>query len=222
MRRGFARLSQCALIFLLILLAAPLRAQEVAAVRVAGEPVFSVAALPNLGAAARASAISDSLSARLKSDAPVAPIQVVATDSAALLVIGSDTLMHVTPGDAEVASAHPLSPEQARQMTVSVAKDWSRALGSVLARAVEEETAPVVVQGRSIFKVSGTPELRAKRRAAAVGLRIAQLAAARGPLPPLRLKGERTVSILAGRDTILTVTPAEAELFDTTPQELAR
>lgn len=83
-------------------MAAPLRAQEVATVEVAGHPVFPVAAVGGVSAALRAQQIGDSLETRLASGLPLAPIRVVEQGTAALLMIGQDTLLRVTPRDAEV------------------------------------------------------------------------------------------------------------------------
>lgn len=201
--------------------AAPLRAQEVATVEVAGSRVFPVAALDGVSAALRAQQIGDSLETRLASGLPLAPIRVVEQGTAALLMIGQDTLLRVTPRDAEVVLARALSPRGAAQATGEVARQWASSLREVFGRAAQEERARVVVEGTPLFEVAGTPELRAARRAEAVGVRIAELAAA-DEVPPIRVVGGRDgAAVRAGDLVLVEVSRAEAAARGVSPEELA-
>lgn len=187
-----------------------LHAQEVAPVQVAGEQVFAVTSAEGIGAAARAQALSDSLAARVSSDLPLAPVEVEQTPAGAVLVLGSDTLARVTPRDAEVVLGRPVAPEEERAATAEVAERWAGALTAAFREIALRERARVVVEGIPLFEVSGTAELRARRRAAAVGIWIAELAGSPEP-PDVRLAARPGgVDVVAGEQVLLRVSDAEA------------
>lgn len=196
-------------------------AQEVAAVSLGGQPVFTVTGAADTSAVARARGVESRLETRLASDAPVAPVRAVGGDSVAFVVVAEDTLLAVTRADAEVALAAPAPPGS--EAPLRVAQDWARLLGERLAQLAREERARVVVQGLPLFEVGGTAELRAARRAAAIGLRIGDLAGQAGRTPPIRAERRGTGAVVtAGGETLAEVTPAEAALLGGTPLEIAR
>ncbi len=221
--KRFAKAWLAAVFLALASASAPLRAQEVASVEVGGQTVLSVGALGGASATARAAAIQQALATRLQGDDPLAPITVMRSDSTAALAIGGDTLLVVTPRDAEVVLGRPVPPGTAAEATAQVGRQWAAALTQVFARAAAEERARVVVQGIPLFEVGGTPDLRAARRAEAVGLRIAALAGAEGAVPEIRAqqRGEGA-AIVAGDTDLMEIGSAEAAAFDTAPEELAR
>lgn len=216
------RLAPLLLALALVFGAGRAHAQEVASVELRGQPVLSVGALGDTSAAARATTIQQSLQARLEGDDPLAPIAIARSDSTAALAVGSDTLLVVTPRDAEVALGRPVPAGTAGAATAEVAAEWAEALRQVFTRAAAEERARVVVQGIPLFEVGGSPDLRAPRRAEAAGVRIAALAAAETEPPRLHIKPRGdAAAIVAGDVVLMEVTPAEAAAFDTSPGLLA-
>lgn len=207
---------------LLATLTCPLAAQEVATVEVRGEPVFTVAADGEQNAAARARELSAALQARLDTDEPLAPLRVVQADTTAAVVIGQDTLVRVTPRDAELVLGRPVG-RGAAGATRRVAAQWADALHRVFQQAATQERARVVVQGTPLFEVTGTAELRAARRAATVGIRIAELASSGDPPPRLQVspRGSGAV-VLADGEVLLEVNPADAAASDTTALAVAQ
>lgn len=211
------------LLVLGLLLPAAAAAQDVATVRLKGVPVLTVAAAESASAAVRARSIEDRLNARLSSDAPLAPIDVVSTASGSALVIGSDTLVSVGLRDAEASTERPLQENEIARATRRVGVQWAESLARVFADFAASERARVVVEGNPIFEVTGTPELRAPRRAAAVGLRVGALASAEAEPPPVRVintRGKR--SVVAGDEVLVEVTPADARANGTDAAALAR
>lgn len=205
-----------------VMLAGRLAAQEVATVELRGQPVFPVVALRETTAAARALEVQQALLARLQANEPLAPVRIVASDSAAALVINRDTLVMVTPRDAEVVLNRPVPAGAAGAATREVAQQWASRLSEVFAREAAEERARVVVQGTPLFEVGGTPELRAARRAEAAGVRIAELTAIEGPIPEITVRRRgRGAEVLAGESALLEVGPEEAAAFGTSAEELA-
>lgn len=206
-----------------VILTGGLAAQEVATVELRGQPVFPVVAFRETTAAARALEVQQALTARLQGNEPLAPVRIVASDSAAALVINQDTLVVVTPRDAEVVLNRAVpAGAAAAAATQEVARQWAERLSEVFAREAAEERARVVVQGTPLFEVGGTPELRAARRAEAAGVRIAELTATEGPTPEITIRRRgRGAEVLAGGTALLEVGPAEAAAFGTSPEELA-
>lgn len=201
--------------------AGSLHAQEVAPVQVAGDQVFAVTSAEGIGAAARAQELSDSLAARVASDLPLAPVEVAPTATGAVLVLGADTLARVTPRDAEVVLGRPVAPEEQRAATQQVAERWAAELRASFQEVALRERARVVVDGIPLFEVGGTAELRARRRAAAVGIWIAELA--RSPETPDVHLADRPggVDVVAGDQVLLRVSDAEAAARGTDARTLA-
>ena len=209
-------------LLLLLAFVAPLQAQELAPVVVGREAVFQVASAGDTSAVLRARRIQDRLEERLATDEPLAPLRVERTDSAAALLLAGDILLRVTPRDAEVVLARPIRPGEIGPATAQVARTWAEALRPVFARLAAEERARVVLEGIPLFEVGGTPELRAARRAAAITLRISEYAAA-DPAQPLRVERVgRGAAVLAGTETLVDISSADAAARETTPVELAR
>jgi small-conductance mechanosensitive channel len=220
--RALSRVAVWALCFLLGCATAPLAAQEVATVDLRGEDVFTVAAVDTISAPVRARRISERLRARLQTEEPLAPLRMVWVENHAAVVVGTDTLVQVTPGDAEVAAARPLSPGATREAVLRLAGEWAVSLSEVFGRLAAAERARVVVEGLPLFEVGGTAELRAARRAAAIGLQISQVAAAPGDVPEIRaVSRERGAAVVAGERVLVEISAAEAAVRDTEPLVLA-
>lgn len=198
-------------------------AQESETVMIGEEPVFTVAALDTVNAILRARRIEERLRDRLATDQPLAPLRVAGTDTGALILVAGDSLVSVTRRDAEIASARSLTPETVGSATRALASEWAEALRTAFGRVAEEERERVVLQGLPLFEVGGTPELRAARRAAAIGIRVGQFAATPGELPAIRAveRGEGAV-VLGGDEVLAEVSAAEAEAREMTPLALAR
>src|SRR5680860_212002 len=167
-----------------------LHSQEVAAVQINGEPVFSVSALAGdsvASAPVRADRISGRIASLLDSDQPLTPVRVVQVDDYSAVLVGNDTIVEVRQLDAEVATAEPLPAGQELAATQRVARDWASALTEALARASAQERARVVVQGLPLFDVTGTREIRAGTRAASIGIQISEIAGTPGNIPEVRV-----------------------------------
>ncbi len=205
---------------------AVLQSQEVAAVEINGEPVFSVGALAGDSAASapvRASSISERLARLLDSDRPLTPVRVIGVEDHSAVLIGNDTIVEVTHRDAEVATAEPLPPGTETEATRRVAAEWANALIEALARASAQERARVVVQGLPLFDVTGTREIRAGTRAASVGIQISELAATPGDLPEVSVAmRDSQAVVVAGGEVIVEVMPADTAGRDVSAVELAR
>ncbi|HET7273713.1 MAG TPA: mechanosensitive ion channel domain-containing protein [Longimicrobiaceae bacterium] len=200
-------------IFGLLAFVAPLAAQEVAAVELNGEPVFSVGALAGDSAASapvRATRISERLASLLDSDKPLSPVRVVQVDDHAAVLVANDTIVTVTQRDAEVSTAEPLPAGAEPEATRRVAVEWATALREALSTASAQERARVVVQGLPLFDVSGTRDLRATTRAASIGIQISELADTPGALPEVSVATRNgQVVVIAGGEVIVEVTPAD-------------
>jgi small conductance mechanosensitive channel len=198
-------------------------AQDAAKVELRGVSIFTVGATETQTAAARARAIQDRLKARLDGDAPLAPVRVVAAGDSAWLLLDQDTVAVARARDAELAEARPVAPGESARAARRLAESWATALREAFARIAAAERSRVVVQGVPLFDVGGTPELRAARRATAIGVRVGELAATPGEAPVVRAerRGNGAV-VLAGSDVLVTVTPADAATRGTTSLELAR
>jgi hypothetical protein len=90
--------------------------------------------------------------------------------------------------------------------------------------AVEQPTAPVVVDGVTLFRVRGISSYPAERRAAEIANRIANVAADRSfPVESLTVQDTPTASIVvANGERVFGVLDADAELEGLTRQLLAR
>lgn len=205
------RLAGLALSLLTIVCGSTAAAQEVAAVDVRGQPVFTVAGVNDTSAVLRSRVIETRIEERLATDAPIAPLTVSGSDTTALVLIAGDTLLQVTRRDAEVFLSRAIPPGGADRATREVAAAWAAALRPVFLRLAGEEQERVVLDGIPLFAVSGTPELRAARRAAAIGLRVSEFAAAPGEPPPLRVveRGEGA-AVMAGSELLVQVSAADA------------
>lgn len=199
--------------------AASLGAQEIAPVTVEGRSVFSVVATPAEGAAQRAQRLQAALQDRIQSDQPLAPLRVVPTDSAAAIVVGPDTLVLLARSDVDVVAAGPLTPREVRTAALRLGEQWAESLRHAFEELAAGERARVVVEGYPLFEVRGTPEQRAGRRAAAIGLGVAALAARPGATPRVRAVGP---VVRADGEALLEVSPADAAAYDASPPELAR
>lgn len=210
------------LLLLLGLLApAPLRAQEVAPVTVQGEPVFTVTARGDTSAAVRARRVGERIGERLLTDEPLAPVRAARADTGAVVLVAGDTLLRVTPRDAEVATARPLEPGAVPRATMRLAEEWAEALREAFARVAAEERERVVVEGIPLFEVGGVPELRAARRAAAISLRVGEAARAADEPEIRAVRRGAGAAVVADGRALVEVSPAEAAARDTTPLALA-
>lgn len=205
----------------LALAAAPAVGQEVANVQLGGETVFPVSATGEVRAAVRAQQIRDSLTARLESDRALAPITVVSRDTGAALVIAGDTLVRVTVRDAEVFLGRAVETDGGGAVR-QVALEWADALADAFRRRLLEERARVVVEGTPLFEVGGTPELRAARRAEAIGVRVAELAAMEAPPPVQVWTDGAATAVVAGEARIVEVDAVDAARRDTTAAAVAQ
>jgi small-conductance mechanosensitive channel len=197
-------------------------AQEIANVELQGKVVFPVAGVEGESAALRARRISSRLRSRLATDEPFAPVRVVQVGDSAVLLVDQDTIAQITPRDAEVATARPIPPGGAGTATRRVGEQWAGALREALAGVAARERARVVLQGNPLFEVSGTPELRASRRAAAIGVRLTELAASEAEPAPIRAVARRGgAAVLAGDEVLVEISAAEAEARGVEPAELA-
>lgn len=221
--RSFRTTGPLLLLILALLLPARAAAQDVATVRLKGAPVLTVAAAESASAAVRARSIEEKLNARLANDAPLAPIDVVTIPGGAALMVGGDTLVVVGPRDAEASAERPLQENELARAMRRVGTQWAESLSRVFADYAASERARVVVEGNPLFEVTGSPELRAPRRAASVGLRIGALATAEAEPPPIKVlnaRGKR--SVVAGSEVLVEITPADARANGTDAAELAR
>ena len=89
--------------------------------------------------------------------------------------------------------------------------------------AAEVPTAPVVLDGRTLFSVRGTSSNPAAERAAAISRRIGALAghAAAGPASLQVVPGQFGLEIRAGDDVLMVLVPADAALEGVRPEVLA-
>lgn len=205
---------------------ATLHSQEVAAVEINGEPIFSVSALAGdsiASAPVRAERISERIATLLESDQPLTPVRVIQVDDHATVLVGNDTIVEVRQLDAEVATAEPIPPGQEVEATQRLGREWARALVEALARASARERARVVVQGLPLFDVTGTREVRASTRAASVGIQISELANTEGDLPEVRVAmRDGRAAVVAGGEVIVEIMPADTAGRDISAVELAQ
>lgn len=91
--------------------------------------------------------------------------------------------------------------------------------------AAQPSYAPVIVEGRRLFEVMGTPELSAAARAERVNRRLRSLIDRGEPVLPFTEADLRPLGkgfrITLGGDPVMDVAPADAEDNLTTPRELA-